>query len=101
MKQRHGQWLINPDGYYPYCSVCKCEPEKGHMTRYCPDCGASMDVRPETMRQFVVLERPALDRLDEHLLSAMQYISALPESYYKDLVMSRLVKIKEILEANK
>lgn len=39
----HGRWIINPDGYYPYCSECKEEPEHGEMTNYCPNCGAKMD----------------------------------------------------------
>ena len=39
----HGRWLINSDGYYPYCSVCKEEPKNGIMTHYCPNCGARMD----------------------------------------------------------
>ena len=39
----HGKWLINCDGYYPYCSECKEEPKGGNMTKYCPHCGAKMD----------------------------------------------------------
>ena len=39
----HGRWLINSDGYYPYCSVCKEEPKSGIMTHYCPNCGCRMD----------------------------------------------------------
>lgn len=35
-------WLINPDGYYPYCSNCKSEPKNGVMTKHCPECGAKM-----------------------------------------------------------
>ena len=38
-----GRWLINSDGYYPYCSECKEEPKNGIMTHYCPNCGAKMD----------------------------------------------------------
>ncbi|MEG0035217.1 MAG: YopX family protein [Oscillospiraceae bacterium] len=38
----HGEWMINSDGYYPICSICKKEP-KGGMTNYCPHCGAQMD----------------------------------------------------------
>lgn len=38
-----GRWLINSDGYYPYCSVCKEEPKNGIMTHYCPNCGCKMD----------------------------------------------------------
>ena len=41
--QKHGQWFINPDGYYPYCSECYEEPNGGEMTRFCPNCGAKMD----------------------------------------------------------
>ena len=39
---KRGRWLINSDGYYPYCSVCMKEPENGVMTDYCPNCGAEM-----------------------------------------------------------
>ena len=38
---KHGRWLINCDGYYPYCSRCGHEP--GKMTKYCGGCGAEMD----------------------------------------------------------
>ena len=38
VKEAH--WLINSDGYYPYCSNCKNEPDGGKMTKYCPNCGA-------------------------------------------------------------
>lgn len=38
-----GRWLINSDGYYPYCSECKEEPKSGIMTHYCPNCGAAID----------------------------------------------------------
>ena len=44
----HGKWLINSDGYYPYCSECKEEPKSGIMTHYCPNCGAKMDKEDET-----------------------------------------------------
>lgn len=36
------QWLIDPDGYYPYCSNCNKEPKNGDMTPYCPICGKKM-----------------------------------------------------------
>ncbi len=39
---KSGRWLINSDGYYPYCSVCKNEPKSRIMTDYCPNCGAYM-----------------------------------------------------------
>ena len=41
VRGKHGQWLINCDGYYPYCSRCGHEPAK--MTKYCGGCGAEMD----------------------------------------------------------
>lgn len=37
-----GEWKINPDGYYPYCSECQKEPQGREMTDYCPNCGADM-----------------------------------------------------------
>lgn len=42
-----GIWLINPDGYYPYCSKCGYEPEIPHIhkdnrTPYCANCGVKM-----------------------------------------------------------
>ena len=42
---QHGKWLINPDGYYPYCSLCSEEQDNGKMTKHCPNCGARMDLR--------------------------------------------------------
>jgi hypothetical protein len=41
--QKTGRWLINSDGYYPYCSICKNEPQGRIMTDYCPNCGAKME----------------------------------------------------------
>ena len=41
-EKKIGQWLINSDGYYPYCSTCKNEPKSRTMTDYCPNCGAYM-----------------------------------------------------------
>lgn len=40
---RQGEWKINCDGYYPYCSICENEPTARRMTRYCDHCGAKMD----------------------------------------------------------
>lgn len=42
-KQKTGQWMINSDGYYPYCSRCKREPRSRIMTKYCAECGAFME----------------------------------------------------------
>lgn len=39
---RYGRWEINCDGYYPYCSNCKEEPQGREMTDYCPNCGCYM-----------------------------------------------------------
>lgn len=39
----HAKWEINCDGYFPYCSNCKNEPEMRKLPRYCPECGAIMD----------------------------------------------------------
>lgn len=41
-EKRKGRWLINSDGYYPYCSICYNEPQNRVMTEYCPNCGAYM-----------------------------------------------------------
>ena len=43
MKKGQGSWLINSDGYYPYCSICNNEPKSRTMTDYCPNCGAYME----------------------------------------------------------
>lgn len=42
---KQGKWLINPDGYYPYCSECGAEPEGRKMTKFCPECGTPMTRR--------------------------------------------------------
>lgn len=39
---RLAKWEICSDGYYPYCSNCKEEPQGRVMTDYCPNCGAYM-----------------------------------------------------------
>lgn len=39
---KHGKWLINSDGYYPYCSECCNEPTMRIMSKFCPNCGAKM-----------------------------------------------------------
>lgn len=41
-ERKQGHWLINSDGYYPYCSECRKEPKSGDMTDFCPSCGADM-----------------------------------------------------------
>lgn len=39
-----GEWKINSDGYYPYCSVCGTAADQltKRLTKYCPECGARM-----------------------------------------------------------
>lgn len=39
---KHAEWKICSDGYYPYCSNCKNEPQGREMTSFCPNCGARM-----------------------------------------------------------
>lgn len=46
-EKNKGIWIINPDGWYPYCSKCGYEPERpdihnDNRTPYCPNCGAKM-----------------------------------------------------------
>ncbi|MBO5934062.1 MAG: hypothetical protein J6Q94_01100 [Clostridia bacterium] len=42
----YAKWGISSNGYYPYCTHCKTEPENGVMSKYCPECGAKMDITP-------------------------------------------------------
>ena len=49
-------WIIDPDGYYPYCSHCHYEPErylfnKDNRTPCCPNCGFKMRKENEVERQ--------------------------------------------------
>lgn len=41
-EKKTGRWIISTDDYYPYCSICKNEPQGRIMTDYCPNCGAKM-----------------------------------------------------------
>ena len=45
-RNNRGTWVINPDGYYPYCNQCGYEPPyfmgKDNRTPYCANCGANM-----------------------------------------------------------
>lgn len=50
---KHGIWVINPDGYYPYCNQCGYEPRRplgdyDNRTPRCPNCGAKMRKEWET-----------------------------------------------------
>lgn len=38
------KWLINSDGYFPYCSACGYELPRDFdvLTDFCPGCGADM-----------------------------------------------------------
>lgn len=47
-EDKHAKWVISTDGYYPYCSNCKNEPENGIMSNFCPYCGAKMDLKGGT-----------------------------------------------------
>lgn len=44
-EEKTAHWDINCDGYYPYCSDCKEEPQGGKLSPYCPNCGAKMITR--------------------------------------------------------
>ena len=44
-RKTEGIWIINPDGWYPYCSECGYEPEwskEDNRTPTCPNCGRKM-----------------------------------------------------------
>lgn len=49
---KRGRWLINPDGYYPYCSECQKEPQGRVMTDWCPNCGAEMDGKEVVKKDY-------------------------------------------------
>lgn len=44
---KHGEWKINSDGYYPYCSECGTAADQltKNLTKYCPECGARIDLK--------------------------------------------------------
>lgn len=41
---KHGKWMHCGFGKEIMCSVCGCELGDGWGYRYCPDCGAKMDL---------------------------------------------------------
>ena len=47
LKHKTAHWDINCDGYYPYFSNCKEEPQGGKLSPYCPNCGAEMVTRED------------------------------------------------------
>lgn len=48
---KRGKWEICCDGYYPYCSNCKSEPQGRVMTDFCPNCGVRMDGKGDENEQ--------------------------------------------------
>ena len=44
---KHGEWEINPDGYYPMCPFCDYHSSEREMTMQCPACGANLDRRKD------------------------------------------------------
>ena len=40
--REQAHWEVDCDGYYPYCSNCRHEPEGRKMTKFCENCGAEM-----------------------------------------------------------
>ena len=97
--EKQAQWLINPDGWYPYCSNCRHDPNYGSMSEYCPKCGSHMNVKPTN--PTVVLDINIQEKIDDLITQSLASLSALPASYNKDLAHANLVKIREILEAHK
>lgn len=69
---RKGKWLINPDGYYPYCSCCGYEPKRSadgsdNRTAFCPGCGAELElehIRPLPKEKIFVSDRKYYIELD-------------------------------------
>ena len=97
--EKQAQWLIDPDGWYPYCDNCRHEPKNGVMSKYCPECGSLMNVKAE--HSSVVLTPDVQERIDDRLATSLIALKALPDSYNKDIIHNNLVKIREIIEANK
>lgn len=47
--ERHGKWDMMPDPYgffdeIPVCSECGCTTKMRETYRYCPNCGAKMEM---------------------------------------------------------
>ena len=42
----HGRWVISPGSPWPIrdCSVCGEQQISAYATKYCPNCGAKMDL---------------------------------------------------------
>lgn len=59
-----GEWLINFDGYYPYCSNCHNEPQNKVMTKFCPNCGAYMKNDKQSKQQQLISELKKLRKQD-------------------------------------
>lgn len=36
------KWIINSDGYYPYCYMCGHESKTGKLEDFCSECGREM-----------------------------------------------------------
>ena len=41
-EEQYGEWEIDCDGYYLYCSVCGKESRTGIKTDVCGECGIKM-----------------------------------------------------------
>ena len=86
----HGQWLINPDGYYIYCSECQTEPFSGKMTKFCPECGAIMDgVKRMTIEK-------AIEMIDEYLMEP----NSISADWVEVLKLCRKVLVEKELTFN-
>ena len=102
MESNKAQWLINPDGWYPYCSNCKHEPKNGVMSKYCPECGSLMiqeeSTNRSTMKQLTVLSEQNRKDIHYQIEMALKELNAFPESCYKGWVQRRITRVGEILE---
>lgn len=41
--ERRGKWILNQDIAEPLFKCSSCGTAQGRVSRYCPECGASMD----------------------------------------------------------
>lgn len=92
------QWLINPDGWWPYCSRCGYEmngPAPLARYHYCPGCGAPMTKKEKP--EAVTLDRETVQLIHGLISASLKDFNALPASYYGDLVKGRLQQIGQIL----
>ena len=89
------QWLINSDGWYPYCSRCGHEPKNGVTSKYCPDCGAIMENTQQSTTTRISFE--TLNDLRKHISFIQTEMRGFADSYSKNLIVWRLEEIEQLL----